>query len=295
MSEVAAPALPVWKCELGEMNDLTVGSKFTARCQGDIPVEWKEGPLTVAFADKEQAYTLFVLDAPKLEANTAELVLTAYKAGDHQPEYVRIVQGEHGFEWQKPAWKVQSVLKQGEKQEPYPPYGPWGLSIPVWVLVAAILTLVLAAVLIARFLRRRSQRNRMLADLEKHKTALSPVHQFYRDARNLRRRLHHLKTSEEVSEVAKDLNHEFRLYILREFQIPTLDWSNREIMADLKKRHPRVFKKAGNTLSKTLRELVGLREQKDILLKDVEQLYRMSLESVEKLDQSVMDSKGGKR
>ena len=100
-------ALPIWTCGFaplkGEgstpLESLTVGAKFALNCHGEIPVEWKpEGTLMARFAKKEEAYTLVVLKVEKLDGTSADFVVTGYKPGKHAPEYVRIVQGENGFE-----------------------------------------------------------------------------------------------------------------------------------------------------------------------------------------------------
>lgn len=278
--------LPVWTCDLNEAKDLTVGRKFGLKCHGDIDVAWKQGPLAVIFPKEEDNYSLVVLANPKMSNKEVELVVTGYKPGKHQPDYMRIVQGETGFEVQKPQWEIQSVIKQGEKPQPYESVGPWSLGLPLWFLISFAIVLLALFYIGYRVFRRIHQRRKMLAELERHKTTLSPLHQFYRDSRGLRRRLNQAQTAEDAKAVADDLNREFRLYVLRQFQIPTLDWSNRAIIADLRRRHRRVYRRAGANLGKTLRELTRLSESKTVLLKDVEQMHRLSMESAERLDQA---------
>lgn len=287
MSEV-----PVWNCEFKqrpehpELNALTVGAKFEMQCRGDIPVAWDKGPVEPAFKDKEQKYSLVVLESPRLDPNQVDLVVTGYKAGKFEPEYVRFMQGPHGFEVAKPKWEIQSVIKQnqGEPPQPYPPFGPWSLALPVWIFVIIAIAVALGTFFVFRHLRRRAQRQRMLEELKRHRTALSPIHQFYRDARLIRRKLHQAKTVEELKSISVELDKEFRLYVLRQFEIPTLDWTDGEILGDLRKRHARVYRQAGDPLKKTLRELFRVRERDQLLLHDLEQLHRMSLEAVERLE-----------
>lgn len=290
--------VPVWKCEFEAIPEnpaldaLTVGSKFTIHCNGDIPVEWQPGVApSIYFPQKEQQYTLAILQTTKLEPQEVSFVVTGYKPGQLEPEYIRFMQGEKGFEVAKPKWEIKSVLKEGEKPEPYPAYGPWSIYLPWWFWVSIALFVVLVGYVVTRALRRRAQRQRMLEDLKLHRTALSPLHQFYRDARVLRRKLHNAKSTEELQQISIDLDREFRLYVLREFEIPTLDWSDGEILADLRKRHRRVYRRASENLKKTLRELFRLKSREKILLHDVEQLHRMSLETVERIE----GAKGGQR
>lgn len=283
--------VPVWSCEFKEapsapaLNALTVGSKFTLNCHGDLAVPWAKGqPVTPVFPQKEQAYSLAILETSRLEENDVTFVVTGYKAGKHEPEYIRFVQGDKGFEFVKPKWQIQSVLKQGEQPQPYPPFGPWALSLPIWIMVAALIALLLILYFAIRTIRRRGQRRRMLDELKLHRTALSPLHQFYRDSRLLRRKIHNAKTVEDLKKISEELDREFRLYVLRQFQIPALDWSDGEILRDLKKRHRRVYRQSSESLKRTLRELSRMRGRDQILLHDVEQLHRMSLDVVERLD-----------
>jgi len=296
-------ALPVWTCAFAQapgesahpMNNLTVGSKFSMKCQGDIPVSWSKEPLAATFAKKEEAYILAVLSAERLEANAAELTVTSYKAGQHNPEYLRIVQGANGFEVAKPEWEIRTVLKKDEQPpQPFAPFGPWALGFPLWIVVSVLLFLLLAGVVVFRKVRKYAQRKKMLEELARHKTALSPIHQFYRDARQLRRRLNLIKSKEEVKAVAEDLNRDFRLYVLRQFEIPTLDWSDRAIVDDLRKRHRQVYNQAADPLKKTLRELTRLRTQVEVNQADVEQLHRMSMDTAERIEGAV-EMRGGRR
>lgn len=289
------PALPIWTCDIlpskaenaVPLESLTVGAKFHMSCKGDIPVEWAEGPLQVQFAKKEETYILAVLKAEQLESTRAELMVTSYKPGEHKPEYVRIVQGTQGFEVSKPTWTIQSVLKKEEQPQAFPPFGPWSLGFPLWIIIAVATVLGLLAFFIFRKSRRHIQRRRMLEELARHTTALTPINQFYRDARQLRRRLNTVKTAEELKPVAEDLNREFRLYVLRRFQIPTLDWSDRAIVEDLRKRHRKVYEQAGDSLKKTLRELSRLGSQPQVKPHDVEQLHQMSVQTAEKVEEAV--------
>jgi hypothetical protein len=281
MSDVA---LPVWTCEFKGTENLTVGTKFNVACGGDIPVQWNEGPLNVVFPQKEQSYTLVVLKADKLEAQRAELTVTGYKPGEHNPEYMRIVQGEAGFEVLKPKWTIASVLKQGEPPQPVPPFGPWALSLPMWVLIFQLVVFLFLLWIGYRIFRRYTQRNKIQQELDRHKTALPPVNQFYKDARHLRRRLNNAQSAEELKSITNELNKEFRLYVLRKFQIPALDWSDSAIVGSLKKRHRKIYKLASDPLRKTLRELSRMTHQEHPLLPDVEQIHRMTLDAVERME-----------
>ncbi|NJL24903.1 MAG: hypothetical protein HC902_06840 [Calothrix sp. SM1_5_4] len=198
-SEAALP-VPLWSCEFAEasgqgasrLSDLTVGAKFELKCHGDLAVDWAGGderPVRVAFAKEDENYSLVVLKAESLAPREARLLVTSYKAGKHAPEWVRVLQGDKGFEFGKPQWEIKSVLKPGEQVQPYGPFGPWTLSLPLWLILLAVAVVTVLVYAVVRRVRRHHQRKRLLEELGRHRTALSPLHQFYRDSRTLRRRV----------------------------------------------------------------------------------------------------------
>ncbi len=290
--------VPVWNCEFfplkgdgtAALDSLTVGARFGWKCHGDIAVAWDgQKPVGLAFKDKEQDYTLAILKTVRQDPNDVQYEVTAYKPGDHKPEFIRVLQGqgtaaEIGFEAVKPAWTVKSVLNPNQPPQPYGALGPWSLAIPLWFMVTVALVLAAIAYMIFRVVRKSTQRRRMLEELARHRTALLPLHQFFRDARNLRRRLQRAKEIEELKKISDDLDREFRLYILRQFQIPALDWTNQDILRDLRRRHRKTHRAASEPLKRTLRELMKLKARGSVDAKDLEQMYTMSLETAEKLE-----------
>lgn len=288
--------IPVWNCEFfplksegaPAMDALTVGAKFGLKCHGDIAIPWDQGAPQVVFPKEDQQYSLAILKVVRQDPNDTQYEVTAYRAGELKPEYMRVVQGkgssaEKGFEVTQPKWSVKSVLDPKSPPQPYGPLGPWTLSLPLWIWLAAFLTVVLFVYFTVRKLRRMSQRRRMLENLKLHKTALPPLYQFYRDARQLRRRLHTLKNEAELKQISEDLEKEFRLFVLRQFQVPAMEWSNRAILEDLRRRHRKTYARGADALRKTLRELEKLKARQNIGVNDLEQMYRMSLDTAEKL------------
>jgi len=288
--------VPVWTCDLaaltgkdaGDMAALTVGSRFGMNCHGDIAVSWDSSKPHIAFAKPEENYTLYILKVVRQDPNDAQYEVTSYKPGDHVPEYIRVLQGapgsERGFEVSHPKWTVKSVLKPNEQNTPYGSFGPWKLSLPLWFVILVCVILAAAIFFVVRKVRKYQQRRRMLEDLERHRTAIPPLHQFYRDARLLSRRMHTAKDPADLKKLGEDLNREFRLFVLRQFKIPAFDWSNRSILRDLKQRHRKVYRASGIPLRKTLRELDHLKARTEVTSKDFDQMYRMSLDTAEKLE-----------
>lgn len=295
MSDIPAP---IWSCEFFPLKDevgaaaldgLTVGAKFGWKCHGDLAVQWPSQAIPkVTFAKPEDVHSLAILKVVRQDPNDVQYVVTAYKAGEHAPEYARVLLAsgtgtEVGFEATAPKWTVKSVLNPQTPAQPYGPLGPWQLSLPLWFIIGAILFLIILAVSIYRKVRKYNQRRRMLEDLKRHSTAMRPLHQFYRDARQLRRRLNNVKEPSELGLISADLDREFRLYIVREFQIPALEWSTQAILKDLRQRHRKTYQGAGEPLRRTLRELSRLKSRSNIATQDVEQMQRMSLDAAERL------------
>jgi hypothetical protein len=290
--------VPVWNCEFAPvarqgataLDSLTVGSRFLLKCHGDIPVTWEgKTPPTLVFAKEEQDFTLAILNVFQQTPNAVEYEVTAYKPGQHKPEYVRVMQGlgtatEKGFEFDKPTWTVQSVLPPKQQAQPYGPFGQWNLALPLWFWLTILLVLAAIIYAIVRQVRRYTQRRRMLEELARHKTAVLPLHQFYKDARNLRRRLIDAKAQPDFAAIASDLNREFRLFVLRKFQIPTLNWSNPQILRELRRKHRANYNYAGDALKQTLRELSKLGSRGNLTVHDLEQVQRMSLDTAERLE-----------
>lgn len=301
--------VPVWNCEFfeegdnvkgaGKLESLTVGAKLGLKCSGDIAVMWNPNQeVKIEFPpgppdkdgqtkpDQALTFSLKVLKTLQLNPQSAQFEVTPYRAGEFQPKYVRLMQGEQGIEAANLKWKVQSVLQPGQQPQMVPSFGPYGLHLPIWITAAAISALVLVIWFVARRTRRYTQRRRMLEELKTHSTALLPLNQFYRDARQIRKRINEAKDSQELKPQLWALNRDFKLYVLRQFHVPALDWSDREILNDLKKHNRKVHDLAGDTLKRTLRELGRIQTRDGVQAQDVEQIHRMCLDTAERLEES---------
>ena len=123
--------------------------------------------------------------------------------------------------------------------------------------------------------------------LSTHNTALTPYNQFHREMRQLLREYQsssYIKKSEKVGagEYGSELNRIFRLYLIRELQIPALNRKSREIMLELKRHHKPVFKSVGVEIQRLLREFEKAMESKEKLgMVDCDQFCEMSRGVVE--------------
>jgi hypothetical protein len=284
--------VPVWTCEFAGVADdkgmdhLTVGDRFRMSCHGDIAVAWSADVPRVQMPKPEQDFTLAVLSAEKLDPHAVQLTVTGYRPGDHAPEYVRILQGDKGFETEKPKWKIESILQPSEKPpSPFPSEGYFSVLPPLWFVVVLLLTIIAAIVGAILWGVRWYRGHQFKAELRSHQTALPPVRQFYRDSRALRRRLNQAGPSE-LPTVVADLNREVRKLLLRHFEIPALTYSDAATVKAITRRHGRESAGYAPLLRKTLRELTRALTNASVNAADVDQLIRMSVDLAESLERS---------
>ena len=300
MSEVAssqAPAsahvaAPLWRCSIDQLqNDpggasldaLTVGAKFRLDCNGDLPVAWDvQQPVTVQLPDpNQQKYDLKILQTLSLEPQMAKFVVTSYRAGEFSPEYVRIFTGKAGFETTGLRWQVQSVLPKDRKPEAYPAFGPYLINMPFWVWFVIFVAVLFVVGAIYRLVRRYQQRKKVQQILKDHASALPPHTQFHREMRQIKKAI---DSQQSTIGIALKLDSEVRLYLLRTFQMPALDWSDREILKELKRKRRSLYDSERARVAKALRELTQLKKSDSVKTQDLEQMFVLSRDTVDRLE-----------
>jgi hypothetical protein len=289
--------IPIWRCEIvplagdpgaAPLNNLTVGSKFELDCNGDISVVW-QGPAQVAPAKEENKYELVILKVISQEPTSARYVVTSYKAGNNKPEFVRILSGDQGFEATGLTWNVQSVLPKDRKPEVNPSIGPYLLNLPVWVWGIVIGVALLISLIAWRITRRYRQRKKVLLMLKEHDSALPPHGQFHKDLRQIK------KAMDRQEPALEKLDNDFRLYLLRAFQVPALDWSDGEILRDVRKKHKTVYEREAKRMAKVLRELGQLKKSSSIKPKDMEQMFVLCRDTVDRIEKVRSSKVEGRR
>lgn len=253
---MSTPAAPLWHCELKGTEQLTVGTPFDMNCSGDLAVQWSAATPKIVLPEKAQPYSLVVLSAKKLEANSAELVVTSYRPGDIKPEYVRVMTGDAGFEASGLSFKVQSVLKQGEQAKPYPPYGPLQLPMPIWVWIAVALLLATISSTLWIWFKRIQDRRRLAEDLGKHSSAvMTPNAQLHKDLRLLSRKLISATDAKAAGEWNASLEQALRIYLMLEFRYLTLRVPRSSLFSGWKRQNREAFTAHGATLRKIFSEM----------------------------------------
>ncbi len=279
---------PTWSCELQPLKEpINVGSRMNLMCKGDYIEKLKTESLRFEFKDPKEQWTLVILEPKNIDNQRVDLVVTSYVAGQHQTTDIMLGDGEKAFYLGPLNWTVASVVDSQKKVEPYGPFGPFDFSMPWWYW-GTILLVVLAVLLVAmRRFRRYYDRKKLINSLASYNTAMPPFHQFSKDLRACLK-LSGLQSKkmepEQASEMVASLNKLVREYILRQFVIPTFNWSNREILNEFKKRHRKFYRENEKDLRRLFREFDRASKARTQLSEaDCEQLVSMSKSLTEKM------------
>lgn len=299
-SEAAVPwneTAPVWNCELTPVdNPITVGSFQTLSCIGETPISYEETPLKIEFQDANFDFSLYVLEWLTKDPNKITATVTSYKAGDFQNPVFVIKNGQGIFKVQNLSWTVQSVL-EGQEEKPIPSYGPFGLQWPWWYWGGIVFLILLVLIFIYSKIKKVWDRKKLIEQLMSHATALTPYNQFNKDLRVQIRNWQQVEILKKVGETQKarqeiisSTEKIFRQYLMRELLIPTLEWSDAQIIAEIKKRHPEVYETSALEIMKIFREFEQVKKTekaaKDFTLVDCEQIVQMIKRTGEKVFQS---------
>lgn len=293
---------PAWTCVFQESTDpgaakletWTVGNKYLLSCSGPLVPELDKEKIKFFFADPSQEYALHPLQTVVLNPQQAQLVVTGYKPGDYKLENLLVTDGTHGFRIEKLEWKIGSVLEgdpqQQQQQQPIPPFGPFTLGFPWWYYGAWALLALLVVFVLGRKIRRYFMRKKLIESLAAHATALSPYNQLNKDIRILVRATP-FDQRETLPDFVAKMEELFRLFLVRRLTIPALQWSDREIIGDLRKRHREVFDDTAVDMRKLFSEYRKAKGAPDKLSRlDAEQLLEMSRRVAEKIEQGYQEA-----
>ncbi len=290
--------LPAWSCQVERdpqlqfegKQGLTVGEIFTLKCQGEpAAFEKKEWQFEL---QKGFEYGLKLLEVKSYQPDFAELKVTTYKAGGLQFGHLVLTDGVHRQEIKDLKFAVESVVEPPKNNQPPQPYGPVSpmlISLPMWFwIIIAALAAVVVGWLIRRIVR-SVQRKRVARELSKHQTALTPYNQFNKDLRSLMREyIFNDKINwpqSRVKEFVSLLNRYYRVFILREFSVPALEWSSGAVVRDIKsRRRKKLQKQTIGSLNLTLREFDKAIERiEKVDMTDCQQLLEITRKSAQSI------------
>lgn len=274
--------------ESGDGASLTVGQVFYLNCEGPWP---KMNPDTIELRlDKENDYKLKLLKFSFTSPTQAQLVVTSYKTGQHQLKALQVVEGDQSVVLGDVSFTVQSLMNPQEPvKEPYGPVGPLGLRLPIWYPLTLVLIIAGIVVFVFYRLRLRRQKKKLLQDMRLNEYAKDPFFQFYQSARKMQRSFGFFSGGAmapgDGTRFIGELDTAFKIYLARKFEVPTLAWSERRILADLKKNFPEFYKEFRLPVRQALAELSrALKAGATITSQDCQQLFELLRKQIDQIE-----------
>ncbi len=293
----ALPPLPAWSCRVQksdtdgspDLEALYVGDKYLLHCEGPF-VDNLSQSLKLKPIDETDKYAISILELRTVENDGVWAMVTSYKPGNHKLSQFQWVDGDRVIPIEGGELLVQSVLQELPPEQLNSPdamkmkmLGPFMLTMPwwYWALWAAALALVFSVLI--RWVWRKIQRKKILENLARQTTALTPYNQFNKEIREQMRKYTSTTETNNLGPIyMKDLDASFRMYLLRELLVPANEWSTGAVMRDIKGRHKKVYKNWGPQVRRTLVEFD--RAHKDpqaATFEDCEQMREMSRRAVD--------------
>ena len=289
--------LPMWECEWKDIEKFTVGDSKKLFCYGEY-IERIAGSVKILVSDKRMDWWLYPLDVISSENESVTLLVTSYKAGKLESlPFVVIgkgIDGMTGFEVSSLSWEVQSVIKNPQKPQGYGPSEPLGLSWPEWLWWGWGLALFWLLFVGVAKLVRVYKKQEIIRNLSKYRTSRSPYHQYHWEMRRIGREyqspnyIRKVQREGAAKEYLSELNKTFRLYFVREFQVPALEWKSYQVVEEIKGRHKLVSKTLGTEIRQTMREFEKATSSPHAVgMDDCRQFHQMSFRIVEKIREVV--------
>lgn len=274
-----------------EDNVLTVGRIFQMNCSATIPENFNFDAAHFELAENDKlAFKVFKFAAEDKTRIVAESTL--YRSGEWKIDDLILTDGQQKISLGKFEVVVKSVIQEGVKAEPYGPIGPLIIPIP-WVYIFIIVSAVLFALgSLGLNWRRRWQRKSLLKRLREYETPLSALQQFHSESRRWQREnsfFYDPKVSDEsISRVLKEIDLQVRVYFIRRFQIPAIEWNQKLILKDLKKYHRTIYNENLEIIKKWFTEVTrAMSPQFKLKSQDVIQLRDEARKLLEKLDRDL--------
>ncbi len=282
-----------WTCSIEKPEQVTVGDKFKLTCSGQsLPT--LEGKVALRFEKPEHEHALDVLDTIRVESNGGQFVVTGYRPGKYDKiENMKLTDGKRSVTISPQTWEVISILPKDQQPppEPFPAYGPFILSWPLWLWLTIVLVIGSIAFIIYRFIKRRRDLAKLKERLKQHTSALGALGQFHKDMRALARKVTVSLKQTVAKEHIVELNQIFRYYFVREFWIPAQEWTSKETLKEIKRAHPKLYQDLKLKLSPVFQEMDRALASDGIKGEDFEQLMNMSRDLID----AIYSLKAGKK
>lgn len=264
---------------------LTVGRIFHLNCPAKIPEGFN---FSQAKFDIKDPTHFKILKIAAQDQSQVSIEATFYAPGEWKIEDLILTDSQSKISLGKFETLVQSVLSPDVKPEPYGPIGPLKISVPwLYVTIVGFVVLFMVSFLFIR-LRRRWQRNSLLERLLEYETPLSALQQFHAESRRWQRQnsfFHDYQMDKSAIAVLQEINKQVRVFFIRRFQIPALDWNEKLILLDLKKYHRQIHDENQQIIKKWFSEMSKcLSNEANVKAQDIIQLHHEARKMLEKLD-----------
>lgn len=286
-------AVPLWDCKFSRAEDgpeltaLSVGAKFNLHCEGATIPLWTVAP-PLGFSKPEEEFSLSVLALKNAGPNSADLVVTGYKAGNHSG-LVTIGEGPNQVQVRGLQWNIPTSVeaKEGQPPKPFPPFGPLTIQWPWWLWAGLAGFIIIVVAVVGLRIRRQLARKRLIEKIKALGSVLSPYAQLHKDLRALLRRYEGFTKADadhKPEEYLIKINESFRNYLSRQLLVPATEWSDVAIAREIRKRHKILYKNYGDEIYALLRELKRAQNSKRLSFTDCNQLHEMARKVAEKLE-----------
>lgn len=282
-TEDVGKTLPFWTCQIESSprdGEWTVGEIIPLSCEGPR-VTFESSELQFAHADPLQNYSLKILEVENQTANSLQLKVTTYTTGANAfKATVLMDKGRPVLQVESLMIPTQSVIEKPD-QKPYGPITAFKLGYPLWLWISFAAVLVVFLFFGLFRLRRKVQMKKVIDELQQHNTALGAFNQFNKDIRQLGRNYifgeQKAWSEEKKYRYVQSLDEIFRMYLLREFFVPALDWESSLTLKTLAKQDKRRFQRYGHDLKRVMQELDQAKKDSDKLKsQDCKQLTQMA-------------------
>ncbi len=284
-----------------EDNQLTVGREFYLNCKGDWPKDLNQEKLSFK-GDGNMKYALKVMGFEFRSPEEADIKVTTYIAGKVQIPQLLLTDGAKEIDLGPLQFEVASVLpkpdpaaamQQGQgppaKPEPFGPFGPAVIPVPLLYWLVLLGSIGFVALMVFLRIWRLNQRREMLLRLKEHDVALSPLQEFHQTMRKLQRAnpVFYGKegTVEDLHSGVTELSRMFKIFVSRRLHVPAFEWGERLILNDIRRYHPLVYAEYAGKIRALFTEFKKAETMKAKLsASDVSQLsetLRKTLEGIE--------------
>ncbi|MGE0632263.1 MAG: hypothetical protein AB7O96_07635 [Pseudobdellovibrionaceae bacterium] len=278
--------------DLGPKKALTVGTIFDVVCTGEFPAV-DPGALRLQIPE-DQKYLFKVLKAEFSSRSELRLEATGYMAGEFNFPELTLTDGTQEIKLKGVKYTIASVIdpQQQPPPEPYGPFGPAPLSLPLWYYFVFAAILGLFVFLIAWRIWVAKRKRDLMIRLKSYDSPLSPMAQFSKELRALSREHLFVSGGEarpgEVPPFLKQLNEAFRIFLIRELLVPALDLKRGKLLKQIFKEHKKVWELAGSKIQEFLAEIERSLEDLDrVKDKDARQLWKKAQACAEAIESAI--------